>query len=115
MWWIDSAANRVPWGRSAAAPWPTPPPVSRLLARGLVAWLQVSPAVAAARLEAGLADEPRPMLNGDPRRRLVDLITTREAAYRQAHVHIDTDDRSVAEIAEMLTAEVRAAHGCRPA
>ena len=87
----------------------------RLLARGLVAWLQVSPAVAAARLEAGLADEPRPMLNGDPRRRLVDLITTREAAYRQAHVHIDTDDRSVAEIAEMLTAEVRAAHGCRPA
>ncbi|MCY4115049.1 MAG: shikimate kinase AroK [Chloroflexi bacterium] len=87
----------------------------RLLARGLVAWLQVSPDVAAARLADGLADEPRPMLGDDPRRRLADLIAAREAAYRQAHVHVDTDQRSVAEVAEALAAEVRAAMACRPA
>lgn len=85
-----------------------------LLARGLVAWLQVSPAVAAARLADGLADEPRPMLGNDPRRRLADLIAAREAAYRQAHLHVDTDQRSVTEVADTLAAEVRAAVACRP-
>ena len=87
----------------------------RLLDRGLVAWLQVSPVVAAARLQAALADEPRPMLGADPRRRLVELIEAREAAYRQAHVHIATDGRSVAEVAEALTAEVCAARASPPA
>ncbi|MCY3784903.1 MAG: shikimate kinase [Chloroflexi bacterium] len=86
------------------------PTRERLLARGLVAWLQVSPDVAAVRLEAGLAAEPRPMLGDDPRRRLADLIAAREAAYRQAHLHVATDDRSVAEIADTLAAEVRAAN-----
>ncbi len=86
----------------------------RLLDRGLVAWLQVSPAVAAARLQAALADEPRPMLGSDPRRRLLALIETREAAYRQAHVHIATDGRSVAAVAEAVTVEVRAAQACPP-
>ncbi|MCY3912035.1 MAG: shikimate kinase [Chloroflexi bacterium] len=85
------------------------PTRERLLARGLVAWLQVSPDVAAARLEAGLAAEPRPMLGDDPRRRLADLIAAREAAYRQAHLHVDTDQRSVAEVADTLAAKVRAA------
>ena len=51
------------------------------------------------------------MLGADPRRRLVELIEAREAAYRQAHVHIATDGRSVAEVAEALTAEVCAAPG----
>ena len=87
----------------------------RLLDRGLVAWLQVSPVVAAARLQAALADEPRPMLGADPRRRLVELIEAREAAYRQAHVHIATDGRSVAEVAEALTVKVRAARASPPA
>ena len=87
----------------------------RLLARGLVAWLQVSPEVAAVRLEAGLAAEPRPMLGDDPRRRLADLIAAREAAYRRAHVHIATDQRSVADVADALAAEVRAAMACHPA
>lgn len=87
----------------------------RLLDRGLVAWLQVSPAVAADRLADGLADEPRPMLGDDPRGRLADLIAAREGAYRQAHVHIDTDRRSVAEVADALAAEVRAAKAWSPA
>lgn len=87
----------------------------RLLDRGLVAWLQVSPDVAADRLQAKLADEPRPMLGDDPRRRLADLIAAREAAYRQAHVHLDTDRRSVAEVADTLAAEVRAAKASSPA
>jgi shikimate kinase len=87
----------------------------RILARGLVAWLQVSPDVAAVRLEVGLAAEPRPMLGDDPRRRLADLIAAREAAYRRAHVHIATDQRSLADVADALAAEVRAAMTCRPA
>ena len=86
----------------------------RLLDRGLVAWLQVSPEIAAARLQAGLADEPRPMLGSDPRRRLVALSESREAAYRQAHVHIVTDGRSVAEVSEAVTVEVRTAQACSP-
>ena len=80
----------------------------RLLSRGLVAWLQVSPAVAAERLRQGLAREPRPMLGTDPEHRLAAMIEARESAYAQAHIHVSTDIRTVGEVADELGATVRA-------
>jgi shikimate kinase len=85
----------------------------RLLTRGLVAWLQVSPTVAVERLREGLAKEPRPMLGSDPERRLAELINARESAYAQAHLHIQTDGRTVDEIAGELIAAVRAKWGVK--
>ena len=79
-------------------------PVSRprLLEGGLVIWLQVSPAQAAARLAAALDHEPRPLLGNDPAVRLQELLEVRRPAYELAHVHLPTDGQSVDEIAEAV-------------
>jgi shikimate kinase len=79
----------------------------RLLAGGLVVWLQVSPAQAAARLAPTLAHEPRPLLGDDPAGRLRELLSARQPEYQRAHVHLPTDGRSPGELAEAVVSALR--------
>ena len=64
----------------------------RILADGFTVWLAVSPAVAAERLARQQADEPRPLLAGDPRERLEALLEARRADYARANAAVDVDD-----------------------
>ena len=85
-----------------------------LLRHGLVAWLQVSPSVAAARLRTRLALEPRPMLGSNPEQSLSDLMRARESAYCKAHIYIQTDRKSIEEVAASLVTELHTAQLCQP-
>ncbi len=79
-----------------------------LLKRGLVVWLKVDPDEAARRLAAAAAAEPRPLLRGDPAARLRAQLAERAPAYGQAHLRIDTNGRSAAEVAAEVAAEMAA-------
>ena len=56
----------------------------------------------------------RPMLEGGSlRSRIEELMTLRSSTYEKtAHIIIDTDGRSVGEIAEEIITEFRRAHAC---
>ncbi len=71
---------------------------AKLLDAGLVVWLRVDATAAAARLAPSLGREPRPLLGGDLPARLRELAEARRADFEQAHVHIDTDGRTIDEV-----------------
>lgn len=63
----------------------------------LVIYLSVTPEVAAARLEE---DRDRPLLQGDPYRRLEQLLHQRERFYRRAGFEVVTDAMTPNRVAE---------------
>lgn len=75
---------------------------ARLRERALVAWLDAPTETLVARLLAH--DEARPLLQGaDPAARLEALRQAREALYTEvADIRVETDGRSVTEIAEAI-------------
>lgn len=77
--------------------------------QSLVVYLETDPATAAARaVPAGT----RPLLQeGDPVRRMRDLLAAREALYRRAHLTVHTDGKSAAEIASQLATLARSRLG----
>jgi shikimate kinase len=74
-----------------------------------VVWLQVSPAEAARRIGTGAAAAARPLLaGGEPLARLEELLRVRGPVYETiANVHVATDGRDTAAIAEDVMAQVR--------
>lgn len=90
--------------------WITNPAVRRLIPPStLTVWLQVSPDVALSRVAAEVGGAERPMLRGaDPLRRVRRLLEEREPLYRNAALHVPTDGRTLDEIADQITAAVRA-------
>ncbi len=87
---------------------------ARLHERCFVVWLEVSPAVALARVSAAGGDpaRTRPMLaGGEPLPRLTQLLEARAALYAEvAHARVATDGRTVAQVAdEVLRARAGAA------
>lgn len=84
------------------------------LESGLVAWLRVPPAIAAARLSADPATEDRPLLAGGAQRRLEELLAARESLYARADVVVDagslSPDAAAAAIVEAWRSAART--GC---
>ena len=84
----------------------------RLRACGLVVWLRASPAVLGARVGAG---DDRPLLAATPQppiTTLERLSAQREPAYDGvAHVQVDTEGRSVDEVAAAVVEEFRSWNG----
>jgi len=76
--------------------------------RALVVHLRVTPAVALARL--GPAPD-RPLLAGDPMRRLAELETARAPYHARAEAAVDTDGRSPAQVARDVVALARSRAG----
>ena len=72
----------------------------RLHRQWRVAWLEVSPAAAAARVSGAVAT--RPMLaGGEPAARLEELLAARRALYAgAAHVRVPTDGRAPEAVAD---------------
>jgi shikimate kinase len=90
-------------------------PVNRreVRAHGVVVWLRASPEELGARVGAGAGDA-RPLLSGGapPAATLARLSAQREPAYEAAaHVQVDTDGRSVDEVADAVVEEYRAWSG----
>jgi len=75
----------------------------------LIVWLQVSPDVASMRICEGA--HGRPLLQPDPALRLKQLHAEREAHYRQADIHIDTDGKTAVEVANAVATAVEREHG----
>ncbi|HSM35013.1 MAG TPA: shikimate kinase [Longimicrobiales bacterium] len=93
------------WPSNPFADWPELPP-------GTVSvWLRVGGREAVRRARAqGLVD--RPLLVGDdPAAAAEELLAARDAAYRQAAIHVDTGGRGPEEIAAELARAVRTAGG----
>lgn len=91
---------------------PTTPGGRLALARGLVVWLQVAPAVAAARLGSHEEGEVRPLLRGDLRARLEGQLEARRGLYELADATVDAGLQSPAEVAaEIVRAWRRAGPG----
>ncbi|HEX4529810.1 MAG TPA: shikimate kinase [Acidimicrobiia bacterium] len=83
----------------------------RLRACGLVVWLRASPAVLGTRVETGV---DRPLLAGaaPPLATLERLSAQREPAYEAAaEVQVDTEDRSVDEVAAAVVEEYASWNG----
>lgn len=76
---------------------------------GLVVWLRVSPAVAAARLDANPATEDRPLLAGGARARLEALLAGRLPLYQRADLAVDADTLSPAAAAAAIVEAWRSA------
>jgi shikimate kinase len=76
-----------------------------------VVWLRVSPQEAARRIAAGPGG--RPLLErGEPQARLAELLAEREPHYRElAEAVLETDGRSVAEVAEEVAARLGLSRG----
>lgn len=82
------------------------PGTRRLLAGQRVVYLQAGFAAVARR--SGL-DGPRPLLPGNPRGRLRELLEERRAAYEElAWLTVPTDDREPPEIADLIAETVAA-------
>jgi shikimate kinase len=78
-----------------------------LRAQCRVVWLEVSPREAARRLSAtGAPGAIRPLLAGGiPQQRLAELLAVREPLYAEvAHLRVNTDGRSPAEVADLVLA-----------
>jgi len=85
----------------------------QLRAHGVVVWLRASPAELGSRVGADAADA-RPLLAGGapPAATLQRLSALREPAYEAAaHVQVDTEDRTVDEVADAVVGEYRAWNG----
>ncbi len=84
-----------------------------LRARGVVVWLRASPAVLGERVGGG-ADAERPLLAGGspPVATLERLSALRAPAYEAAaHLSVDTDGRTVDEVATRVVEEFRSWNG----
>jgi shikimate kinase len=84
-----------------------------LRAGGVVVWLRASPAELGARVGAD-AGAVRPLLAGGapPAATLERLASVREPAYEAAaHVHVDTDGRSVDEVVTAVVEELQSWNG----
>lgn len=80
---------------------------ARLRAGGTVVWLRAPVAVLAARVGDG---DARPLLAGDSERALSRLDAMRADAYEAAaHVRVDTEGRSIDDVAHAVVAAYRAA------
>jgi shikimate kinase len=81
-----------------------------LRARGVVVWLKATSAVLASRLTG---DDTRPLLAGGDRTATLERLSAqREPAYEAAaHVQIDTEDRSVDEVAAAVVEEYASWNG----
>ncbi len=74
----------------------------QVLADGFTVWLAVSPAVAAERLAAQPADEPRPLLAGDPQARLESLLDARRDDYARSDASIEVDSLTPGQACEQI-------------
>lgn len=95
--------------------WVTNPGVfDRLDASTLTVWLRVSPAVVLRRLAA--TDQPvRPLLQSpSPEARIAELLAARDPIYRRAAAAIDTDDRTVEQIVELILQEMESRQALSP-
>lgn len=73
----------------------------KLLQRGPVVALWASPTTIFERISRRPGQ--RPMLeNPDPFKRIQQLMAEREAIYRQATIHVSTDNRPIAEVVEEI-------------
>lgn len=88
----------------------TSPEVRQALTGHLVVWLRVSAGEAAKRVGMNVA---RPLLLGNVRGRLMQLLKERTPLYEEvADIIVDTDGRAQADIvAEIVTAVEQATHG----
>jgi shikimate kinase len=80
---------------------------------GVVVWLQASPVELGARVGASAGDE-RPLLVGaaPPATTLARLSVVREPSYEAAaHLKVDTEGRTVDEVADRVVEEYRAWNG----
>ncbi len=75
----------------------------QLKGAGFVVWLQASPEVLAERVGRGGARSERPLLAGRPATTLERLSVVRAGSYEAvAEAVVDTDDRTVAEVADVV-------------
>jgi shikimate kinase len=79
-----------------------------VLDTSLVIYLRCAPETAAARL-AGVAN--RPLLAGDVVAALRGQLAARSGAYARAHATVDTDGRSIAQVAEAVAVLARTMGG----
>jgi len=85
----------------------------QLRAHGVVVWLRASPSVLGARVGDD-AGETRPLLASGalPEQTLARLIAVREPAYEAAaHVQVDTDGKTVDDVADTVVEEYRTWNG----
>jgi len=95
----------APGGGWAAQPWSAEDAADR----AILVYLRTSPQVAAARVAR---EGNRPLLEGvDPVERLRQLLEEREAAYLTAPLLVETDARTVEEVASELVALARSRAG----
>ncbi len=86
--------------------------VRLLKASGILVCLTARPEVILKRTLKMLPS--RPLLNGpNPLEKLEELLTLRAPSYAQAHVTIDTSDRSVEEVAEEVVKAIEVREECR--
>lgn len=71
-----------------------------VLQGGFSVWLVISPNIAAERLQPSLADERRPLLNGNPEARLDALLQDRRQYYQLADAAIDVNGLTPGQVAE---------------
>lgn len=94
--------------------WVTNPALLPQVREGaLVVWLTAAPETLLARLDAA-PHERRPLLAGpEPLTTLREILQAREPLYRAADLTLDTEGRSVAELAARIQQHLRSArHGC---
>jgi shikimate kinase len=71
-------------------------------------FLRVSPVEVRRRLQATGGQPVRPLLRGnDPEARIAELMATREPLYRQAEFLVETDQRTLDEVIEIIFRAVR--------
>jgi shikimate kinase len=77
----------------------------KLKSAGFVVWLQASPAVLSERVGRGSACAERPLLAGGPATTLERMSVVRSSAYEAvADALIETDDRTINEVADVVLA-----------
>lgn len=70
---------------------------------GTVLYLHCEPEEVYRRLED---DSSRPLLNGDKKQQIASRLEERLPLYKEAHITIDTTNRTVPEIVEAITAKI---------
>ncbi len=81
---------------------PTTPPNRDAIGRGFVVWLAVSPEKAASRLNSNPDTEDRPLLLGDTRARLQQLLDARRSIYELADAAVDVDSLTPQQAADEI-------------
>lgn len=81
------------------------------IGRGFSAWLDVSPAVAAARLQSQPGSEERPLLAGNAEARLAGLLAARRHLYERADLRVNVDAGSPEDVAAVIADALSEAGG----